>query len=232
MAEISRVPKSWSISEKSSNGLNFLYFFHRFGFEVGQSLKKRISHLIILKVAAVNRRELREYILSDHVEAQNHSFTVERLSLYDFTFSVYFNGFVENRTVFILIVQWLLQSGHNRPVAVEDYPMFNTPSQATSFRRTSSHSLDTDETLRLATQKLTQAPQSHQQPEQQHQTAPAVSHAYVIPISIPSLENFQQQPSQQHRASVEQNNAGPVCPAEVAQIGSSNGVSTIAGTRF
>lgn len=89
-------------------------------------------------------------------------------------------------------------------MAVEDYLMF---SSAPSFRRISSYALDTDETLRLATQKLIQTPQ---------QPAPTnIPHAYVIPIPVmPSADNVQNY-NHQAEASV----------AEV--VGSTNG-STIA----
>ncbi|XP_015119573.1 uncharacterized protein LOC107042871 isoform X2 [Diachasma alloeum] len=61
----------------------------------------------------------------------------------------------------------------SRPHGMEDYLMFSTAPQA-SFRRISGYVPDTEETLRLATQKLKQA----------SQPASSISHAYVIPIPV------------------------------------------------
>ena len=77
--------------------------------------------------------------------------------------------------------------------------MYSTTSQSTTLRQLPSYSPDTDETLRLATQKLNQAPQHYHQVQQyaQQQQAPGIPHAYVIPIPL-MPDNHQQQTQQQH----------------------------------
>ncbi|XP_063978625.1 serine/threonine-protein kinase Wnk isoform X2 [Diachasmimorpha longicaudata] len=83
----------------------------------------------------------------------------------------------------------------SRPHGMEDYLMFSTAPQA-SFRRISGYVPDTDETLRLATQKLKQA----------SQPASSISHAYVIPIPV--------MPESSHK---------PFAIQENESIGSTNG---------
>lgn len=97
--------------------------------------------------------------------------------------------------------------GPSRPLAVEDYLMFSSGPQA-SFRRISNYSPDTEETLRLATQKLKQAPQ---QP-----VSTNIPHAYVIPIPVmSSTENIQ-------------NISGYGQSSETGEIiGSTNGPTTV-----
>lgn len=81
--------------------------------------------------------------------------------------------------------------------------MFSTAPQ-TSFHRISNYSQDTEETLRLATQKLKQSPQQ----------STNIPHTYVIPIPImPSTDNIQNVPSYASEA------------AEI--IGSTNGPTTV-----
>lgn len=63
--------------------------------------------------------------------------------------------------------------------------MFSTAPQ-TPMQKVPGYSLDTDETLRQAMQKLKQAPQQ----ATQQATTTSIPHAYVIPIPIVSSENM------------------------------------------
>lgn len=114
-------------------------------------------------------------------------------------------------------------SGQTRPTGMEDYLMFSTAPQ-TPLQKIPSQSLDTEETLRLAMQKLKQTPQpSHQQ---QQQTA-NIPHAYVIPIPVMPSENMQnivQHPSNYTSAM----NANET----LETIGSTNGPTTLNPTRY
>jgi hypothetical protein len=71
--------------------------------------------------------------------------------------------------------------GQSRVSGLEDYIMFS-PATQTPMQRKLSYSPDTEETLRLATQKLKQPAQS---------AGSAIPHAYVIPVPIVPSENLQ-----------------------------------------
>ncbi|XP_011503248.1 PREDICTED: serine/threonine-protein kinase WNK1 [Ceratosolen solmsi marchali] len=72
-------------------------------------------------------------------------------------------------------------TGQSRVPGLEDYIMFS-PATQTPMQRKLSYSPDTEETLRLATQKLKQPAQS---------AGSAIPHAYVIPVPIVPSENLQ-----------------------------------------
>lgn len=74
----------------------------------------------------------------------------------------------------------------------EDYLMFSTAPQ-TPLQKGSNNYPDTDETLRLAMQKLKQTP-LQLQPQQ---ASAGIPHAYVIPIPVVPSENMQSVVSQQ-----------------------------------
>ncbi|XP_066588439.1 serine/threonine-protein kinase Wnk-like isoform X2 [Prorops nasuta] len=76
-------------------------------------------------------------------------------------------------------------AGQTRPPGMEDYLMFSTAPQ-TPLQKGSNHYPDTEETLRLAMQKLKQTPVQCSQP-----TATGIPHAYVIPIPVVPSENMQ-----------------------------------------
>ncbi|KAL6262547.1 hypothetical protein P5V15_005340 [Pogonomyrmex californicus] len=82
-------------------------------------------------------------------------------------------------------------SGSRIP-GTEDYLMFSTAPQ-TPLQKGSSNYPDTDETLRLAMQKLKQTP-LQLQPQQ---ASAGIPHAYVIPIPVVPSENMQSVISQQ-----------------------------------
>lgn len=75
---------------------------------------------------------------------------------------------------------------------MEDYLMFSTAPQ-TPLQKGSNNYPDTDETLRLAMQKLKQTP-LQLQPQQ---ASAGIPHAYVIPIPVVPSENIQSVVSQQ-----------------------------------
>ncbi|KOC60991.1 Serine/threonine-protein kinase WNK3 [Habropoda laboriosa] len=83
-------------------------------------------------------------------------------------------------------------AGQTRLPGTEDYLMFNTTPQ-TPLQKAPSNYPDTDETLRLAMQKLKQTP-LQLQPQQ---AAAGIPHAYVIPIPVVPSETMQNVPSQQ-----------------------------------
>ncbi|XP_054007289.1 mucin-17-like isoform X3 [Hylaeus anthracinus] len=83
-------------------------------------------------------------------------------------------------------------AGQTRLPGTEDYLMFNTTPQ-TPLQKASSNYPDTDETLRLAMQKLKQTP-LQLQPQQ---ATAGIPHAYVIPIPVVPSETMQNMPSQQ-----------------------------------
>lgn len=81
-------------------------------------------------------------------------------------------------------------AGQTRIPGMDDYIMFS-PATQTPIQRKLSYSPDTEETLRLATQKLKQ-PQGPTQSQAQ-----ALSHAYVIPVPIVPSDNYQSIATQQ-----------------------------------
>ncbi|CAK9795460.1 Serine/threonine-protein kinase WNK3 [Anthophora plagiata] len=83
-------------------------------------------------------------------------------------------------------------AGQTRIPGTEDYLMFNTTPQ-TPLQKAPSNYPDTDETLRLAMQKLKQTP-LQLQPQQ---AAAGIPHAYVIPIPVVPSETMQNVTSQQ-----------------------------------
>ncbi|XP_034193683.2 wnk kinase isoform X1 [Osmia lignaria lignaria] len=83
-------------------------------------------------------------------------------------------------------------SGQTRLPSAEDYLMFNTTPQ-TPLQKAPSNYPDTDETLRLAMQKLKQTP-LQLQPQQ---ATAGIPHAYVIPIPVVPSETMQSVSSQQ-----------------------------------
>lgn len=110
-------------------------------------------------------------------------------------------------------------AGQTRSSGVDDY-MFSTAPQ-TPLQRISSQSPDTDETLRLATQKLKQ-PLHQAQPQQQQQTT-SIPHAYVIPIPLMPSENVQSIAAQ-HCSSYS---------SEISEtIGSTNGPTILNPTQY
>ena len=70
--------------------------------------------------------------------------------------------------------------GQGRVSGLEDYIMFS-PATQTPMQRKLSYSPDTEETLRLATQKLKQPAQG---------AGSAIPHAYVIPVPIVPSDNL------------------------------------------
>jgi len=80
----------------------------------------------------------------------------------------------------------------SRIPGTEDYLMFSTAPQ-TPLQKGSNNYPDTDETLRLAMQKLKQTP-LQLQPQQ---ASAGIPHAYVIPIPVVPSENMQSVVSQQ-----------------------------------
>ncbi|XP_033190942.2 wnk kinase isoform X4 [Bombus vancouverensis nearcticus] len=82
--------------------------------------------------------------------------------------------------------------GQTRLPGTEDYLMFNTTPQ-TPLQKAPSNYPDTDETLRLAMQKLKQTP-LQLQPQQ---AATGIPHAYVIPIPVVPSETMQNVSTQQ-----------------------------------
>lgn len=83
-------------------------------------------------------------------------------------------------------------TGQTRLPGTEDYLMFNTTPQ-TPLQKAPSNYPDTEETLRLAMQKLKQTP-LQLQPQQ---AAAGIPHAYVIPIPVVPSETMQNVSSQQ-----------------------------------
>ncbi|XP_076164633.1 wnk kinase isoform X2 [Ptiloglossa arizonensis] len=83
-------------------------------------------------------------------------------------------------------------AGQTRLPGTEDYLMFNTTPQ-TPLQKASNNYPDTDETLRLAMQKLKQTP-LQLQPQQ---ATAGIPHAYVIPIPVVPSESMQNMSSQQ-----------------------------------
>lgn len=75
--------------------------------------------------------------------------------------------------------------GQTRLPGVDDYIMFS-PATQTPIQRKLSYSPDTEETLRLATQKLKQPVAASQQQQQS-----GIPHAYVIPVPIVPSDNLQ-----------------------------------------
>ncbi|KOX79935.1 Serine/threonine-protein kinase WNK1 [Melipona quadrifasciata] len=83
-------------------------------------------------------------------------------------------------------------TGQTRLPSTEDYLMFNTTPQ-TPLQKVPSNYPDTDETLRLAMQKLKQTPLQLQS----QQAATGIPHAYVIPIPVVPSETMQNVSTQQ-----------------------------------
>ncbi|OAD59198.1 Serine/threonine-protein kinase WNK3 [Eufriesea mexicana] len=83
-------------------------------------------------------------------------------------------------------------AGQSRLPGPEDYLMFNTTPQ-TPLQKAPSNYPDTDETLRLAMQKLKQTPLQLQPP----QATAGIPHAYVIPIPVVPSETMQNVSTQQ-----------------------------------
>ncbi|PBC29790.1 serine/threonine-protein kinase Wnk isoform X5 [Apis cerana] len=83
-------------------------------------------------------------------------------------------------------------AGQSRLSGTEEYLMFNTNPQ-TPLQKAPNNYPDTDETLRLAMQKLKQTP-LQLQPQQ---TATGIPHAYVIPIPVVPSETIQNVSTQQ-----------------------------------
>lgn len=106
---------------------------------------------------------------------------------------------------------------------MEDYLMFSTAPQ-TPIQRPPGQSPDTEETLRLAMQKLRQTPQSS------HQQTANIPHAYVIPIPVMPSENMQNIPQQQH--STNYNTSVTNVNESMETIGSTNGPTTLNSARY
>lgn len=115
-------------------------------------------------------------------------------------------------------------TGQTRVPGLEDYIMFSSATQ-TPLQRKLSYSPDTEETLRLATQKLKQP--AVQQQQQQQSANSAIPHAYVIPVPIVPSENLQSIAQQQQQTSSSSSVGNAADMSEFAAvIGSSNGMQT------